>query len=130
MSAHSQLFADTGLDALFEVHGSSSRFVYVGESGAEVPCDAIIGAETTEEATEKTDRKARRVRRVQIKTSSVSQPRENAIARVDGVEYGISAVETSDDGFANLTLVRVPTIETARPNYRTPTQFPRTSRGG
>jgi hypothetical protein len=125
MSDHATLFSDAGLAALFEVQASSDRFVYVGESGAEVVCDAIIGMETIEEVKDKSERAARRIRRVQIKTDSVNAPRENATARVDGVEYAITFIETSSDGFSLLTLARSPMIETARPNYRTPTQLQR-----
>lgn len=130
MSDHSALFEETGLAAMFATHADAGRFVYCAEGGLEIACDAIIGAERIDEGADKSDRHARRVRQVTIQTASVEAPRENATARVDGVEYGIVAVEISGDGFAELTLARTPTIETARPNYRTQTQVPRYSRRG
>jgi len=114
MAYFDALFADA-LPALMEGHAEA--IVCRTIAGMDVPAQAIVGMEETQQVTGRDGVELRRVRRVTLCRDAagdfggVADPETLLRVTVAGVDYGVTGVERADAGVMTLILARPEPVE-------------------
>jgi hypothetical protein len=117
-SRFDDIFGDTALPAMFEVHGDAGRFEYTPAGSTDSQAmDAIIGQERVERDVEQTGLVLGYSRWVTVLASSLAAPKTNATATVDDVEYAVRSIKQGVDNW-RLELFRTTVQEFSRAGYR------------
>ena len=119
MSAHSELFAATGLGVLLDQLGDSGRVVYqVNAHTSVTPDSVIVGPEQVETVPHDNGLDVLHTRILRVRTADLPDPRTKATVLVDGVAYAVAGIRPLDAAHATLKISRRVSQEMTRGDFR------------